>query len=371
MTDETHEIATHEPGNTLDFNERRMQALAKENGQLREYVSTIMTRLRENDLLFSRLFALEASVLAAGDPEDMCFTLLRELRSQFSLDLVRFWFDRDSIIGSSHMSALSEHDLIWVESDEVYAMGLTQRDVWLLQMEKDHFPWLSERDEDIGSLALLRLGSKENPFGALALGSIDKNRFSNEQSTDFLQHLAQVVGLSLEHAISHERLARLAITDALTGTHNRRFLQPYSHQPLSNWFGKGIPVAAIYFDVDDFEGMNERLGRSAADEALSELCDTIRRVVRTQDPIIRMGGDEFTLLLPGCNRDKARGITNRILRDIRKLECHGESLSTSIGLAASDGEQDMTLNNLITTADKAMYVAKALGGNRIETAPEE
>ncbi len=371
MSDKNLEMAKPESGNTLDFNERRMQALAKENSQLRDYVATIMARLRENDLLFSRLFALEASVLTAGDPEDMCFTLLRELRSQFSLDMVRFWFDRDGIIGSCHMSALSEHDLIWVESDEVFQMGLTQRNVWLLQMEKDHFPWLTERDRDIGSLALLRLGSEENPFGALALGANDKERFTREQSTDFLQHLAQVVSLSLEHAISHERLARLAITDALTGTHNRRFLQPYSHQPLSNWFGKGVPVAAVYFDIDDFEGINERLGRAAADEVLTELCNTIRRVVRTQDPIIRMGGDEFTLLLPGCNKDKAKGITNRIMRDIRKLVYHEEALSTSVGLAASDGEKDLTLNNLISTADKAMYVAKALGGNRLELAAEK
>ncbi len=370
MSDESNETVKKEPDNTLDFNERRMQALAKENAQLREYVATMMGRLRDNDLLFSRLFALEASVLAAGDPEDMCFTLLRELRSQFSLDMVRFWFDRDSIIGSSPMSGLSEQDLIWIEPDEVQEMGVTRRDVWLLQMEKDHFPWLSKRDKDLKSLALLRLGSKENPFGALALGSVDKNRFSAEQSTDFLQHLAQVVSLSLEHAISHERLARLAITDALTGTHNRRFLQPYSHQTLSSWFGKGVVVAALYFDMDDFKGLNDRLGHAAGDEALTELCNAIRRHVRAQDPIIRMGGDEFTLLLPGCNKKKATAIGKDIINDINALRYHEEKMSASIGLAISEPKQNLTLNTLISTADKAMYVAKALGGNRLETAAE-
>ncbi len=356
--------------NPVDFNERRMQAMAKENAQLRDYVATIMGRLRENEQLFSRLFALEASVLTAGDPEDMCFTLLRELRSHFSLDMVRFWFDRDSLIGSCRMSGLSEHDLIWIEADEIYDMGLTKRDVWLLQMDKDHFPWLSNNDKDLGSLAILRLGSREHPFGVLALGAIDPTRFHAQQSTDFLQHLAQVIGLSLQHAISHERLARLAMTDALTGSHNRRFLQPHSHQPLSSWFGKDTAVAALYFDLDDLKDFNDRLGHAAGDEALTELCNAIRRHVRAQDPIIRMGGDEFTLLLPGCAREKAAALAQRILTDIRTLICHDEKMSVSIGLAISTAEQDLTLNTLITAADKAMYVAKALGGNRLEFAPE-
>ena len=350
----------------LDFNERRMQALAKENAQLRDYVSTMMERLRENDQLFSRLFALEASVLAAGDPEDMCFTLLRELRSQFSLDMVRIWLDRDSMIGSTPMHALSEQDLIWLEAGEIQNMGLAKRNVWLLQLKDGNFPWLQERDHDLGSLALLRLGSKDKPFGVIGLGSNDKERFKPEQSTDFLAHLAQVISLSLEHAISHQRLARLAITDALTNAHNRRFLQPYSHQPLSSWFGKGVMVAAMYFDMDDFKGLNDRLGHAAGDDALTELCDTIRRYVRAQDPIIRMGGDEFVLLLPGCDIEKAKEIGEKIRADISQLTCHGETLSVSIGLALSNAEDDMTLNDLVKAADKAMYVAKALGGNRLE-----
>lgn len=351
-----------------DFNERRMQALAKENAQLRDYVSSMMERLHENDQLFSRLFALEASVLSAGDPEDMCFTLLRELRSQFSVDMVRIWLDRDSMIGSTPMHALSEQDLIWLEAGEIENMGLAKRHVWLLQLANGNFPWLQERDNDLGSIALLRLGSKEKPFGIIGLGSNDKERFKPEQSTDFLAHLAQVISLSLEHAISHQRLARLAITDTLTNTHNRRFLQPHSHQPLSSWFGKGVVVSAMYFDMDDFKGLNDRLGHAAGDDALNELCDTIRRYVRAQDPIIRMGGDEFVLLLPGCDTTKAKHIGQKIRTDISQLTCHGESLSVSVGLAFSSATHDMTLNDLVKAADKAMYIAKALGGNRLECA---
>ncbi len=361
------ETAKTEP-KTLDFNERRTQALAKENAQLRAYISTMMTRLQDNDDLFSKLFSIETSVLAATDPEDMCFTLLRELRSQFSLDLVRFWFDKDSLIGNTQMSALSDQDLIWIESGEINAMGLNRRNVWLLQMQKDGFPWMQPRDESLESIALLRLGTQERPFGVLGLGSNDQERFAPDQSTDFLAHLAQIISLSLEHSITHQRLARLAITDSLTGVQNRRFLQPYSHQPLSSWFGKGVPVAALFLDMDDFKGVNDRLGHAAGDDALTQTCDIIRQHVRAQDPLIRMGGDEFVLLLPGCKQDKTQDIAHNILHDVQNTTIENEVLSVSIGLAFSAKDEDLTLTQLIKKADKAMYVAKALGGNRVESA---
>jgi len=371
MTDQQSEttVASNKGETALhDITQQRMQALAQENATLREYVATMMGRLRENDELFSRLFTLEASVLAAGDPEDVCFTLLRELRSQFSLDMVRFWFDRDSLLGTCRMNSLSEHDLVWLEAGEIQDMGLAQRNVWLLQMDQGGFAWLQERDQDLGSLALLRLGRSDRPFGILGLGSIEKDRFTPEQSTDFLQHLAQVVGLSLEHAISRERLARLAITDALTGSHNRRFLQPYSHQPVSSWFGKDSAVACLYFDMDDFKGVNDRMGHAAGDDVLTHFCTTVRQYVRTQDPLIRMGGDEFTLLLPSCDLAKAQMIGINILSDMNKSVFDDESIGVSIGLSFSSAEEDLRLNDLIKKADKAMYVAKALGGNRLELA---
>ncbi|MDX8384683.1 MAG: DUF484 family protein [Ghiorsea sp.] len=351
-----------------DISQQRMQAMAEENAQLKDYVATMMQRLRDNDALFARMFQLEASVLSAGDPEDVCFTLLRELRSQFSLDMVRFWVDRDSLVGSCRMDSLSEHDLVWLEGGEIQNMGLARRDVWLLQMDQGGFAWLQDRDKDLGSMALLRLGRSDRPFGVLGLGSLEKDRFSPEQSTDFLQHLAQVVSLSLEHAISRERLARLAITDALTGCNNRRFLQPYSHQPVSSWFGKSVAVSCIYFDMDDFKGVNDRLGHAAGDDVLNHFCTTVQQYVRTQDPLIRMGGDEFALLLPRCGIQKAQNIATNILSDMNKAVFNNEYIGVSIGLACSQAEDDLKLNDLIKKADKAMYVAKALGGNRLELA---
>ncbi len=352
-----------------DHAARRVHQLAEENRQLRQYVAEVMERLRDNERLFGRLFDLESKVLAASDPEDLCFSLLRGLRSNFELDLVRFWFARSSFIGGRQMDGVSERDLVWLEKGEIERMGLNQKHVWLMQLsEKKGFDWLDGRDHHLASMALLVLGDLQHPFGVLGLGSVDGERFQPGKSADFLQHLAQVVGLSLENAVSRERLARLAITDSLTGSHNRRFLQPHSHQPLSKWFGDGVEVCCLYVDVDNFKSLNDRFGPEAGDDVLSQLSSTIDGIARTQDPLIRMGGDEFALLLPGCPLHNAEKIAGKLIEACNKIETQDQRISVSVGLASASAEDDKRVKELIGDADQAMYVAKALGGGRVELA---
>ncbi|PIP02457.1 MAG: DUF484 domain-containing protein [Zetaproteobacteria bacterium CG12_big_fil_rev_8_21_14_0_65_54_13] len=352
-----------------DLSSRRFQKLADENRELKAYVAEVMQRLRQNEKLFSRLFELESQVLKAADPEDLCFTLLRGLRSGFELDVVRFWLDRSSFMGGHKLDGLSDRDLVWVEKDEITGMGLARKPVWLIQLSSENpFVWLQAQDSHLGSLALLTLGNPERPFGVLGLGSVDRSRFAPDQSSDFLQHLAQVIGLTMEHAVAQERLARLSVTDAVTGSHNRRFLQPHSHQPLSQWFGADTPVACLYIDIDQFRGYVERAGEVAGDQALNTVCSVVRQFVRSSDPLIRMEGDEFALFLPGISEAKALEIAGLAIQKVAESEHGAGDLAISIGLAFSRTEQDLTVKALIANADQAMYVAKALGGNRFEVA---
>ena len=356
-----------------DMSSRRLHKMADENRELKAYVADIKQRLRQNERLFSRMFDLESQVLKSTDPEDLCFTLLRALRSGFELDFVRFWLDRSSFIGAHQLEALSERDLVWIEEGEIAQMGLHRKRTWLMQLSSDHrFDWLTEKDSHLGSLALLTLGEADKPFGILGLGSVDRDRFAPDQSSDFLQHLAQVIGLTLEHAVAREHLARLSVTDAVTGSHNRRFLQPHSHQPLSQWFGKQTQVACLYTDIDQFKAFSERVDEAAADKALAMVCNMMRQHVRSSDPLIRMEGDEFVLLMPGCSEHKAREVAELT---VHTVACHklqnNQSLTVSIGLAISTPEQDLAVKDLIARADQAMYVAKALGGNRFEMAEND
>ncbi|GAV20092.1 diguanylate cyclase DosC [Mariprofundus micogutta] len=361
-----------EVSNIEGFSSRRFQKLTEENRELKAYVAEVMQRLRQNERLFSRMFELESQVLKSTDPEDLCFTLLRGLRSGFELDFVRFWLDRSSFMGGHKLDALSERDLVWVEKGEIKQMGLSRKRAWLVQLSAESsFEWLDAQDQHLGSIALLTLGDLDKPFGVLGVGSVDRDRFAPDQSSDFLQHLSQVVGMTLEHAVAREHLARLSVTDTLTGSHNRRFLQPHSHQPLSQWFGK-TKVACLYADVDQFKLLNDRLGHEAGDEILAAVSKALRAHVRSNDPLIRMGGDEFVLLLPGCSEEKAREIAEQTVQAVAGEELKdGEKTSISVGVAFSAVDKDMAVKALIAVADQAMYVAKALGGNRFEIAESD
>ena len=353
-----------------DLSSRRFQQMADENRELKAYVADVMHRLRQNERLFSRMFELESEVLKAKDPEDLCFTLLRGLRTGFDLDFVRFWFDHSSFIGAHQLEGLSERDLVWIEAGEIKQMGLDRKRTWLVQLSSQTgFDWLTEKDKHLGSIALLTLGDLDRPFGVLGVGALDRDRFAPDQSSDFLQHLSQVIGLTLEHAIAREHLARLSVTDPLTGSHNRRFLQPHSHQPLSQWFGKDTQVVCLYADVDKFKTLNDERGHEFGDDVLNMVSRTLRQDVRVNDPLIRMGGDEFVLLMAGCSESKAAEIAQSAVDNIAKYHVgEPDAVTVSIGVACSSPDQDIAVKTLISQADQAMYVAKALGGNRFEMA---
>jgi diguanylate cyclase (GGDEF)-like protein len=87
--------------------------------------------------------------------------------------------------------------------------------------------------------------------------------------------------------------------------------------------------------------------------------------------MIRMGGDEFVVLLPGCSEEKAGQIAKRIVGGCGEIDAGSEKVSVSIGVAISEKERDLAVKKLIELADHAMYVAKALGGSRFEIAEED
>lgn len=164
-----------------------------------------------------------------------------------------------------------------------------------------------------------------------------------------------------------------AYTDALTGLANRRAY--FEHNPLTSSRSgqKTQSVAVILFDLDSFKAINDTYGHAAGDAVLREVAKLIQAAMRDGDLACRFGGEEFSITLNGVDLDRACVIAERLrstlaATPIRINNCTGEqtlTVTASFGVAADVAGQ-LSLEELLAKADAALYLAKALGRNRVE-----
>ncbi len=175
-----------------------------------------------------------------------------------------------------------------------------------------------------------------------------------------LAEVALLVGNELERRDLTRRLAIDARTDALTGLANRRAWEEELPNALSRAQRLSHDLAVVLIDIDHFKAYNDRLGHPAGDSALREIGRRWRGHVRDIDVLARIGGEEFALLLPGCDPDATRTIADRLRTDM------------PAGLTASAGAMvwsiPLTAEELVAEADRALYRAKRDGRDRTVSA---
>jgi diguanylate cyclase (GGDEF)-like protein/PAS domain S-box-containing protein len=170
---------------------------------------------------------------------------------------------------------------------------------------------------------------------------------------------------------SHQREARLSkevMTDALTGLLNRRAMMLELEAEGRHWRANGVGGAVMFLDVDHFKQINDTLGHDVGDAVLKIFADRIKTVVRNSDKVARLGGDEFVVLLtaPDCEA-VARRIGQALLERIRQpFTVQGKAIevSTSIGIALTNGDRDFSPEAILKEADLGLYEAKSAGRNR-------
>ncbi|MGY2258778.1 diguanylate cyclase [Pseudomonas sp. SDO55104_S430] len=177
--------------------------------------------------------------------------------------------------------------------------------------------------------------------------------------------------LRLRHCIEKE-LEQLAATDALTGVANRRTLdQTLRHE----WFRaqrSGKPMSVLMIDADHFKAFNDRHGHPAGDEALRSLAEVISaNVHRPTDLVARYGGEEFSVILAETDNYGARQIAERIREQVEELPVVAgdeRPMTVSIGISTWTTASDISLEQLLFAADKALYQAKDGGRNQVVSA---
>lgn len=172
-------------------------------------------------------------------------------------------------------------------------------------------------------------------------------------------------GPRLDHAQQFASKSAKAATDQLTGLANRRALEEAMNRPGQS---QGVLILA---DIDHFKRLNDTHGHPAGDAALIHLAQLLREQVRANDTAARVGGEEFALWLPRASLEMGRTIAERIRNKIGTTAWDWQGspwpLTASFGVASCP-DTSMSVHNLMQFADKALYVAKQAGRNRVEVA---
>jgi diguanylate cyclase (GGDEF)-like protein len=204
-------------------------------------------------------------------------------------------------------------------------------------------------------------------LGYLAVYTRNRGRRFAEDDVRRLEELTHRATPALENARKFREARQLADLDALTGLHNRR----YFHETLARECARAHRytrrLALIVFDVDDFKEVNDRVGHLGGDAVLAEAAERVREVIRTADIPCRVGGDEFSVILPEAGIEQAEQLFGRLQTAIsgRQIGQAGR-LHISAGLAELKSDDDSI--SFFERADDALYRAKEAGKGRVVAA---
>ena len=179
-----------------------------------------------------------------------------------------------------------------------------------------------------------------------------------------LRVLELVAAFAAPH-LEISRLRGLAESDALTLLFNRHYLSKRAPLEIEIADRTGRPLSVAMIDLDHFGEVNKKCGYEAGDGVLVEAAARMRDCCRAEDVLVRLGGDEFLLLLPDTGLDKAVQVVERLVEALRAVpfHAHGLTLTGSAGVSAVQPTDDAAA--LQVRADPALLEAKRMGGNRV------
>ena len=162
---------------------------------------------------------------------------------------------------------------------------------------------------------------------------------------------------------------QMAVTDPLTGLHNRRYLESHLGGLVDAAADGDKPLSLMILDIDHFKSVNDTYGHDAGDEVLKAFAERVKTVIRGVDLLCRLGGEEFIIVMPDTSLDIAGRVAERVRQavgDVMFAIDKGERhipVTVSIGLAERRNGREA--DSMMKRADRALYRSKALGRNRV------
>lgn len=222
--------------------------------------------------------------------------------------------------------------------------------------------------EDYGNVPIIATSGFDNVSRKIELFHLGVNDFVSkpivreELRQRVFNHITSYQNFR-ELRAQQNSLCSLAMLDELTQLFNRHALREFAGKYLSEAYRFKRDLAMAVIDLDHFRAINEQYGFVRGDNLLAELGNWLKRHVRDVDMIARWSGEEFVLLLPGCDNQTAALLMQRMQKRLTRFKPAGIGITISVGVATLRQDKQDTLNSLFEMADRAMYQAKMAGRN--------
>ncbi len=344
--------------------DQECQHLSNENARLRQQLDILLSQLRSNEATLRALQHLELEILGCTHLGELLRCLMMTTPRTLGLHAASLLLIPPAV----EVAALLDNG----DCPKGVTIGLpdglpsTVFDrITLGDYQPYHRVWFPlSRPPQTVALMPLRRGRVQ--LGWYALGG-DDQRFTPDQSTDFLARMAVIMSTCLDNVINHVRLEQMALSDPLTGLDNRRAFDRRLAEKVAQAERYTRSFTGLLLDIDHFKPINDTYGHPFGDRALVAVAQALKRAMRTSDVVARIGGEEFALLLDETRHNAVANTANRLRQAIiaagATLSVRELTLTASLGVAyRRPGE---TGDVLMARADAALYQAKQTGRNRI------
>jgi len=222
-------------------------------------------------------------------------------------------------------------------------------------------------------LLLTSKSQKEDLIEGMEAGADDyiTKPFDQNELLVRLRAGIRLVDLQSQLLSAREALRDQAERDSLTRLWNRNFILNELGRELARSEREGRSFGLVMVDLDHFKQVNDTHGHLAGDAVLREAARRMQNSIRQYDSIGRYGGEEFLILLPGCSEEDSYSQADRLRKQLAQIELSVNDtllrVTASFGVTAALPGESCTPEAMIRKADEALYVAKKLGRNRVET----
>jgi diguanylate cyclase (GGDEF)-like protein len=213
--------------------------------------------------------------------------------------------------------------------------------------------------------------SNNEIIGVIAADNLFTKRKLNKTDLRALMNFATEAGMAIESFRLHEKFRGMTFKDGLTGAYNRRHFDSYFPREVQRCVRYKRQMGLIYVDLDHFKNINDSFGHATGDLVLKQTAERMTEVLRNIDTVVRMGGDEFAVILPELDPEGVRYVALRLFQAITKspmpLEQMGhpdQCVGVTLGIACLS-ETALDHLRLMHLADRSLYQAKKAGRNRV------